>query len=165
MYGITMKIPDEAIEDYRRLLLGPAPGAAAGAVRPRPSAAVADGEGGLPARDAKRALARELVGWLHSPEDAAAAERHFDRVHVEHEAPEEIEEATFGADGGIVHLPSLMAEEFGLSRSEARRLIDQGGVTLGESQLQAGEHDIAAERADGQVLKVGKRRFRRLRAG
>ena len=165
MYGKTMKIPDEAIEDYRRLLLAPAPGAAAGAVRPTPSAAVADGEGGLPARDAKRALARELVGWLHSPEDATAAERHFDRVHVEHEAPEEIEEATFGADGGIVHLPSLMAEEFGLSRSEARRLIDQGGVTLGESQLQAGEHDIAAERADGQVLKVGKRRFRRLRAG
>ena len=47
----------------------------------------------------------------------------------------------------------------------ARRLIDQGGVTLGASQLAAGEHDVPLERADGQLLKVGKRRFRRLRAG
>ncbi len=52
-----------------------------------------------------------------------------------------------------------------MSRSEARRLIDQGAVTLGEQSLQTGEHDVASERADGQVLKVGKRRFRRLRAG
>ena len=52
-----------------------------------------------------------------------------------------------------------------MSRSEARRLIDQGGVTLGETQLAAGEHDVPAERADGQILRVGKRRFRRLRAG
>ncbi len=57
-----------------------------------------------------------------------------------------------------------MAEEFGISRSQARRLIDEGGVTLGETQLTAGEHDLPLERADGQVLKVGKRRFRRLRA-
>ena len=44
-------------------------------------------------------------------------------------------------------------------------MIDQGGVTLGGSVLGKGEHDVAAERADGQVLKVGKRRFARLRAG
>src|SRR5438552_1198815 len=41
----------------------------------------------------------------------------------------------------------------------------QGGVTLGDIQLAAGEHDVALARADGQVLKVGRRRFRRLRAG
>ncbi len=85
-------------------------------------------------------------------------------MFVEHEAPEEIEEATFDSDGGMVHLPAVMAEQFGMSRSEARRLIDQGGVTLGERPARAGEHDVPAERADGQVLKVGKRRFRRLRA-
>jgi tyrosyl-tRNA synthetase len=103
---------------------------------------------------------------LHSAEDADAAERNFERVFVEHAAPEEIEEATFQAGPeGQVHLPGLIAEEFGVSRSEARRLIDQGGVTLGETALAAGEHDVSTERADGQVLKVGKRRFRRLRAG
>jgi tyrosyl-tRNA synthetase len=157
MYGKTMAIPDEAIAEYRRLLLDPRSGG-------RGPGDDGGGEG-LSARDAKRALARDLVAWLHSPEDATAAERHFDRVFVEHEAPEQIEQATFHSHNGMVHLPALIAEQFGISRSEARRLIDQGGVTLGDSQLAAGEHDVSPERADGQVLKVGRRRFRRLRAG
>jgi tyrosyl-tRNA synthetase len=157
MYGKTMAIPDEAMAEYRRLLLDPRSA--------EPAAGQDGGVEGRSARDAKRALARDLVTWLHSPEDAAAAERHFDRVFVEHQLPEEIEEATFASDGGLVHLPGLIAEAFGVSRSEARRLIDQGGVTLGEKALEAGEHDVPSERAEGQVLKVGRRRFRRLRAG
>jgi tyrosyl-tRNA synthetase len=156
IYGKTMSIPDEAIAEYRRLLLEPVVGGAS----PSPNASGT----GASARDAKRALARELVAWLHSPEAAIDAERHFDRVHVAHEAPVEIEEASFDGDGGLLHLPGLIATEFGISRSEARRMIDQGGVTLGEAPLAAGEHDVPGERADGQVLKVGKRRFRRLRA-
>jgi tyrosyl-tRNA synthetase len=146
MYGKTMNIPDEAMDEYYRLLLDSPPPTQLGAM------------------EAKRALARELVTWVHSAEDADAAERHFDRVHVQGEAPEEIEDAAFASDGGLVHLPAVMAEAFGISRSQARRLIDEGGVTLGETQLTAGEHDLPRERADGQVLKVGKRRFRRLRA-
>jgi len=156
MYGKTMAIPDEAMDEYYRLLL--------------PSRSdegdPADAEGGTPGpspRDAKRALARAIVTWLYSAEDAAPAERHFDRVFVQHEAPEEIEEATFASNGGLVHLPGVMAEEFGMSRSQARRLIDEGGVSLGDTQLATGEHDVPGERAEGQVLKVGKRRFRRLR--
>ena len=43
-------------------------------------------------------------------------------------------------------------------------VVDAGGVTLGETRLAAGEHDVAVERADGELLKVGRRRFRRLRA-
>jgi tyrosyl-tRNA synthetase len=152
IYGKTMSIPDGAIGEYRRLLLDHASGGA------EPS------EGGASARDAKRALARGLVEWLYSESDANAAERQFERVFVEHEAPEEIAEASFSSDGGLVHLPGVMAAEFGMSSSEARRLIDQGGVSLGESPLAAGEYDVAGERADGQVLKVGRRRFRRLRA-
>ncbi|HEY2397489.1 MAG TPA: tyrosine--tRNA ligase [Solirubrobacteraceae bacterium] len=167
MYGKTMAIPDEATAEYRRLLLDPrahdAAASASAGTATASAASGAGGPGGRPARDAKRELARDLVAWLHSPEEAQAAERHFDRVFVEHEAPEEIEEATFAGDGGIVHVPLLIAEQFGVSRSEARRLIDQGGVTLGEVPLAPGEHDVEAERADGQVLKVGRRRFRRLR--
>src|SRR3984893_2544145 len=165
MYGKTMAIPDEAIGDYYRLLLqppGPSPAMSAVSLGEVAGAESAPAE--RSPRDAKRALARGLVAWLHSPEDAAAAERHFDRVFVNHEAPEEIQEASFQSDGGVVHLPGLIAEEFGISRSEARRLIDQGGVMLGQAQLATGEHDIAGERADGQVLKVGKLRFRVLRA-
>jgi tyrosyl-tRNA synthetase len=148
MYGKTLSIPDEAMADYYRLLLHREP----------------PGEEVSP-RDAKRALARELVGWLHSGEQAIAAESHFDRLFVEHQAPEQVEEACMRAgDDGMVHLPEVMADTFGMSRSEARRLIDQGGVALGESTLGKGEHDVSLDRANGQVLKVGKRRFRHLRA-
>jgi len=151
IYGKTMAIPDEAIGEYQRLLLGPQ------AADPEAAAASSP-------RDAKRALARELVQWLYSSEDAADAERHFDRVFVDREEPEAIEEAGFDSDGGIVHLPGVMAAEFGISRSEARRLIDQGGVTLGGDVLGPDEHDVPEKRAEGAVLKVGRRRFRRLRA-
>ncbi|HEV7936527.1 MAG TPA: tyrosine--tRNA ligase [Solirubrobacteraceae bacterium] len=166
MYGKVLSIPDEAMDEYYRLLLG------------RPL----DIE--LAPREAKRGLARELVGWLHSPEQATQAERAFDRVFVQRSAPEEIEEFVFEAEHGagdpsgegdnddrrvgeglLVHLPALIADAFGMSRSEARRLIDQGAVSLDEQPLAAGEHDIVAERLDGVVLRVGKRRFRRLRKG
>ena len=155
MYGKAMSIPDELVGEYRRLLLD---GDGAGHCNDHGAP-----PGGTAARDAKRALARDLVAWLHSDEDAVAAERAFERVFVSHETPEQIDDATVAADGASVHLPGVIAAEFGLSRAEARRLIDQGGVTLGDAPVAAGEYDVASARADGQVLKVGKRRFRRLR--
>jgi tyrosyl-tRNA synthetase len=154
MYGKAMSIPDELVGEYRRLLLDGDDDAEGGRDAP---------PGGTAARDAKRALARDLVAWLHSDEDAVAAERAFERVFVTHEAPEQIDDATVAADGASVHLPAVIAAEFGLSRAEARRLIDQGGVTLGDAPVATGEYDVPSARADGQVLKVGKRRFRRLR--
>jgi tyrosyl-tRNA synthetase len=147
MYGKTMSIPDEAMDDYYGLLLGRKPDRALGP------------------REAKRALARGIVAWLYSPEQALAAERAFDRIFVQRGAPEQIEEFAFAAADGTAHMPGLMADAFGISRSEARRLIDQGGVTLDEQPLGVGEHDLAVERLDGVVLRVGKRRFRRLRVG
>jgi tyrosyl-tRNA synthetase len=157
MFGKAMSIPDEAVAEYRRLLLDDA------GVAPIQSSS-SSSAGGSAARDAKRALARELVRWLYSEEAAQAAEQHFERVFVAREAPVEIEEATVVAEDGVVHLPGVIATEFGLSRTEARRLIDQGGVTLGEASVAAGGYDVPSATADGQVLKVGKRRFRRLRA-
>jgi tyrosyl-tRNA synthetase len=154
MYGKAMSIPDERVTEYRRLLLDDR----------LAEAAPGEPASGAAARDAKRALARDLVAWLHSEEEALAAERHFERVFVAHEAPEEIEEAVVSAKDGSIHLPAVMRAEFGLSSSEARRLIDQGGVTLGEESVGAREYDVPIARAEGQVLKVGKRRFRRLRS-
>jgi tyrosyl-tRNA synthetase len=146
MYGKTLSIPDEAMDEYYRLLLGRAL------------------EGEQAPRESKRALARALVGWLHSPEEALEAERRFDRVFVEGAAPVEIQDLGFAAGNGAVHMPELIAAAFELSRSEARRLIDQGGVSLDERALSAGEYDLPAEQLEGVVLRVGKRRFRRLRA-
>jgi tyrosyl-tRNA synthetase len=157
MYGKTLSIPDEAMGEYYRLLLNRPP-------TREPS--IGNGSDQLSPRDAKRALAREIVAWLHSEAAAEQAEREFDRVHIEHAAPETVSDARVRVgEDGTVHLPEAMADAFGISRSEARRLIDQGGVTLGGSVLAEGEHDVPAARADGEVLKVGKRRFRRLRAG
>jgi tyrosyl-tRNA synthetase len=182
MYGKAMSIPDEAVGEYRRLLLDDeqadaATGDVAALARKASSSGSAAGGGdssgrasaqpastGAAARDAKRALARDLVRWLYSEEDAQAAEQHFERVFVAHEAPAEIEEASFMPKDGGVYLPGVMAAEFGLSGSEARRLIDQGAVSLGEVPVGRGEYDVPVARADGQVLKVGKRRFRRLHA-
>jgi tyrosyl-tRNA synthetase len=146
MYGKTMSIPDEAMDNYYRLLLG------------------RELDVDVPPREAKRSLAREIVAWLYSPTDAEDAERRFDRVFVQRGEPEQIEELAFEAENGAVHLPALIAGAFDVSRSEARRLIDQGGVSLDEQPLASGEHDLAPERLDGAVLRVGKRRFRRLRA-
>ena len=72
----------------------------------------------------KRALARAIVERFHGADAAAAAEEHFDRVHVRHEAPDEIPELESRPRPS--HLPALLADAFGVSRSEARRLLGAG---------------------------------------
>jgi len=145
-YGKTLSIPDRAMADYYRLLL-----------RREPPADTSP-------RDAKRELARGIVTWLHSEAEAEQAEQEFDQVHIQHKAPENMSDARVRARAdGTVHLPETMGEAFGMSRSEARRLIDQGGVALDGVALSKGEHDVDAARVDGAVLKIGKRRFARLR--
>jgi tyrosyl-tRNA synthetase len=61
-----------------------------------------------------------------------------------------------------VHLPALLAKEFEISSSEARRLLAQGGVKLDGEVLDAGALDVDAGQLGGKVLQVGKRRFVRL---
>jgi tyrosyl-tRNA synthetase len=148
MFGRLMRIPDEAMEEYYRLLLGEE---------------VPDG----PPNEAKRALGRRLVERFHDAAAAEAAESHFDRLFVDRRAPEEIEEVDLapyaGADGVMIHIPVLMADAFGISSSEARRLLRQGGVKLDGETLPADTLDIAPGDLEGRVLQAGKRRFRRLR--
>lgn len=143
-FGKTMRLPDEAMDAWFSLLAVPRPPQGTGP------------------RDAKRALARGIVARFHGDDAAAAAEAEFDRLFVDHGLPDEVPEHHFGADGGIVHVPALVAEAFGRTRSEARRLLAQGGVKLDGQALGAEELDVPVERLDGRVLQVGKRGFRRL---
>jgi tyrosyl-tRNA synthetase len=143
MFGRLMSIPDELMPDYFRLLLSAQP----------PSTAP---------NEAKRELARRIVERYHDEAAARAAEEHFDRIHVHHEPPEQIEEATVAANGPV-HLPALLSEEFGLSRSEARRLIEQGGVRIGGEVVGGDQLDLPLDGLDGAVVQVGKRRYKRLR--
>jgi len=145
MYGKTLSLPDAAMAGWYELLLG----------EPMPP--------GLGARDAKHALARRLVERFHGAEAAAGAAAHFDRVFVQHELPDDIEEASFDASAGPVHMPALIADSFGRSRSDARRLLGQGAVKLDGRALGDEDLDVVPERLDGAVLQVGKRGFRRLR--
>jgi tyrosyl-tRNA synthetase len=145
MFGKLMSVPDDAMGTYFELLLGePAP------------------EVGNPVA-AKRELARRLVGEFHGEDAGREAEERFDRVHVRHEAPDEMTEVRL--DGEQVHLPALISEQFGVSRAEARRLLGQGGVKLDGAAVDGERLDLPAGELDGRVLQVGKRRFARLRAG
>jgi tyrosyl-tRNA synthetase len=149
MFGRLMSIPDEAMDDYYRLLLG----------GERPAG---------PPNEAKRELARRLVDRFHGEGAGSGAEERFNRLFVERAAPEEmpdLELEPFLEDGnGLVHLPRLLAGAFGLSSSEGRRLIQQGGVKLDGEPVAGDALDLEASGLDGRVLQVGKRRFCRLRS-
>ena len=140
MFGRTMRIPDSQLEEWWTLV----------AERPLPQ--------GDPL-EAKLELARFIVARSHGEEAARQAEEHFTRVVRRGEAPEEVSERVLPADDPV-HLPALLADAFGLSTSEARRLIAQGGVKVdGES---VNEIDVPRTRLEGTVLQAGKRRFVRL---
>jgi tyrosyl-tRNA synthetase len=147
MFGRLMSIPDEAMAEYYRLLLG------------------AESPQGPP-NEAKRELARRIVDRFHGDGSGAAAEQHFNRVFVDRSTPEEMPDLVlqpFLDDGtGLVHLPRLIAGAFAISSSEGRRLIKQGGVKLDGEPVATDALDLPSSGLDGRVLQVGKRRFRRL---
>ena len=116
------------------------------------------------ARDAKRALARALVARFHDPQAAVEAEAAFDRVHLRHELPEDLPEVEWEADGrDSVHLPQLLHRAFGVSTSEARRSLAQGGVRIDGEPVAGDKLDLPLAAIDGRVLQLGKRRFARVR--
>jgi len=141
MFGRTMRIPDELLPEWWRLVAEQEPPA---------------GE----AMEQKLALARFVVARSHGAEAARRAEEHFSRVVRRHEAPEEVPEVVLPA-GDPVHLPALLTGAFDVaSTSEARRLIGQGGVKLNGEAVT--EMDLPRASLAGGLLQVGKRRFARL---
>jgi tyrosyl-tRNA synthetase len=148
MFGKLMSIPDEAMDEYFRLLLPQVE---------RPEAE--------PVRQ-KRFLASRIVDRFHGEGTGAGAEQAFDRVFVRHAVPDDIPEvdlSKYVADGtGEVHLPRLIAGAFGMSTSEGRRLLAGGGVKLSGEALSGITLDVAAGDLAGRVIQVGKRRFAKL---
>jgi len=142
IYGKTMSIPDVLTEKYLRLVSGLGADEVMSVLQTKP-------------RDAKAALARQLVNRLHGEEAAARAEADFDRRFRQREVPSEIEERE-------VHISNVESALVNLalarSRHEARRLIDQGGVRVDGEKVGA-DYELR----DGQVLSVGKRKFVRIR--
>lgn len=137
-FGRTMRISDELLTSWYDLVMREALG-----------------EGADPLQ-AKLALARWIVARSHGDEAAAEAERHFTRVVREGQAPEDVPEAPL-PQGDPLHLPALLAEHFGLSTSDVRRLISQGGVKIDGAAV--GELDLARDALSGALVQAGKRRF------
>jgi tyrosyl-tRNA synthetase len=148
MFGKALSLPDEAMDVWFSLLALPEP------------------EPGTGPRDRKRAMGRAIVERFWGAEAARAAQAAFDRVFVERAAPAEAAELAVAAgEGGLVHLPAVIADGFGRSRTEGRRLLAAGGVRLDGEPLGPEDLDLPLERLEGRLLQVGKRHFRRLVAG
>ncbi len=145
MYGKTMRIPDESLETWYSLLLG------------------SSVDESISARDAKRALARALVQRFHGRDAGQLAEADFDRRFVERGIPDDVAAVEWPTGEGSVHIPALLAAAFGVTTSEARRGLAQGGVRLDGATVDNGSLDLPAGELDGHVIQLGKRRFARVK--
>jgi tyrosyl-tRNA synthetase len=142
MFGRTMSIPDGALPQWWQLLAG-------------------GGDHPADPMEWKLELARRIVARWHGEEGARAGEEHFTRVVRRHEAPADVPDATFAADGvAAVYLPAVLQSVFGQSASHWRRQIDQGGVKVNGEAPEGYELDPAA--LDGALVQAGKRQFVRL---
>jgi tyrosyl-tRNA synthetase len=152
MFGKTMSIPDQAMSQWFRL---------AADLEPDEVETIESGlaSGALHPGDTKRRLARAVTSLYWGDEAAAEAEAVFDQVFRHGGIPDEIGTFTLSKEDPTT-VPGLIRDAFGLSGSEARRLLSQGAVKVDGEVLEAQE----APRADlvGRVLQVGKRRFARL---
>jgi tyrosyl-tRNA synthetase len=141
MFGRTMRIPDEQLEEWWSLV----------AEQPVPP--------GDPMQ-AKLELARFIVTRSHGEEAARAAEEHFTRVVREGRAPEDVPTWSLPPEDPV-HLPRLLVlTETVSSTSEGRRLIEQGGLRIDGEVVT--ELDFDRDRLNHAVIQAGKRRFLRL---
>jgi len=152
MYGKTMSIPDELIHPWFELLTDV------------PTSEIASidrqlSERSVNPRDLKARLARDIVTQYHGSEAARVAEEHFRTVIVGKELPEDMPEVTIAGPEKLIQL--LNSQNVVSSTSEARRLIDQGAVSLDGERISDQMFEVPAD--SEHVIKVGKRRFLRIR--
>jgi len=150
MFGKTMSIPDDLMEQWARLAAG------LGAAELRGISRGLE-DGSLQPVQVKRHLARSIVERYHGPEASSASEAAFDAVFKEKGVPADIPTARL-PDGDPVWLPLALCDA-GLtaSNSEARRLIGQGAVKIDGVRVE--DEELARSDIAGRVVQVGKRRF------
>ncbi len=152
IFGKVMSIPDTAMRDYFILVTDL-------------SLEKIEGELALGPRDAKAALARHLVAMYHGDAAARAAEQHFDRVFRDRGEPEEMIDVRIAAgdlEAGRIWIVDLVVRAgLATKNNEARRKIEGGGVTVGGDRVDDPRAQV--EITDGQVLRVGKQGFRKIR--
>ncbi len=147
-YGKAMSLPDDVLADFFILATN----------TPRPE--VADIIAGLKdgsrnPMETKKLLARTIVTEFHGEEAALAAQDAFERTVQRKEMPDEIPE--FAAESGETLLDAIVRAGLAPSRREARRLFEQGAVTVNGEAAEPGAIAVA-----GAIIQVGKRRWLRL---
>ncbi|KPK68358.1 tyrosyl-tRNA synthetase [candidate division TA06 bacterium SM1_40] len=153
MYGKLMSIPDELILTYVHVALGAGPD-----VLEEYRRALEDGT--TNPRDVKSRLARRVVESYSSREEAQAAAVEFDRVFREKGAPDEV--PLFTVEGTRIWIVQLLVDAgLAVSKGEARRLIQGGGVQIDGTKVEDPEQEVDV--AEERLLKAGKRRFLRVR--
>jgi tyrosyl-tRNA synthetase len=156
MFGKTMSIPDGVIVKYFELVSSKTP-AETDDIRKRLNDPATNPS------HVKRELARDLVTQYHGPAAAESAEAHFNKIHVSHDTPDVMDEVALAADAdGLWIIKALTASGLCRSSSDARRMIQQGGVSVDGEKLSDVERRLP-RRDDPYTLKVGKRHFIRIR--
>jgi tyrosyl-tRNA synthetase len=152
MYGKVLSIPDALILPYFTLVTDHSSG--------RLDEIRADFAAGRNPRDAKRELARTLVGMYHGSGAGTAAEEHFDRIFREKLPPEEMEEYISSSSKSEAILDVLVAAGLIKSKNEGRRLVQEAAVSVNGEKVS----DPFAVFPDLPecIVKVGKRRFLRV---
>ncbi len=155
MYGKTMSIPDELIYDYF-LLTTDLPPAEIEQIKKQLQ------DPNVNPRDLKRKLAWELVRMYHGVEAANKAQDEFDKIFVKKEIPDEIEEFEIDSKDEKIRLVDLLVyTKLASSKSEAKRLIQLGGVSIDGNRIS--DIDTIVELKESFVIKVGKRKFLRIK--
>ena len=148
MYGKTLSIPDNMIEKYFMLAANYDENN-----MDKIKKIISDRK--VNPRDIKRELARKIVELYYSEDLAKKAEENFDKIFINKDAPDHMPEVVLDEDTLIVDL--LLLYELVSSKSEARRLIDQGAVKINDQKCIDRDHIINKDNA--LIIKVGKRRF------
>jgi tyrosyl-tRNA synthetase len=155
MFGKIMSIPDELLWSYYELVTDRTP--------PQITALKQEvTSGALHPMDAKMRLAEEVVSGFHSPDAARKAAENFQRVFRDRQAPTEapIHKIPLGPARKLTAL--LVELNFAPSKSEAERLIKQGGVEIDETRVNDPRKDIDLTKPAQFLLRAGKKKFLRI---
>lgn len=154
IYGKTMSIPDTLIYKYFELVTNVSK-EELNLIKQQIS------DPSINPRDLKRKLARTIVGQYYSAEAALQAEENFDKIFVRKETPDDVTDVFVDKEITSNIISLLRNVGAAPSNSEARRLIEQGGVSINGEKILDVNSPIQIK--NESILKVGKRKFYRIR--
>lgn len=152
MYGKMLSIPDALIYTYYELVSD---------VSNEELASLKERVKTDP-RNTKHDLALAITRMYHGEESAYAARTYFEQTIINKEIPDDIPEIGYSSGSSERLIGIITALNFAPSNGEARRLIQQGGVSIDGETINDAAFEITFESGYSKVLKVGKRKFARL---